>query len=170
MQISTYTSGFTFVLNRDITKNDYITLCQSISDQLNNYHNLTGVDLIKIMPEAITEGGFKFTGGKNKSFGDSPFMENGKQYKTMRHFCNIDAGTYNRSRIEWPRIDNETINKWINCNEIIFPQNMTGETYLKAFDGAPAWTLSELNIFKSCMENYGFIINNIPKANSLKYK
>jgi hypothetical protein len=70
----------------------------------------------------------------------------------------------------WPWIGSDVVSAWDGSTEIVieatqkcFPANTT----LKAFNGAPAWTLSELNIFKDVMSKHGVTMKKMPFARTL---
>ena len=145
-QIATYNEGFYFKFQQNISKADYVYICKLISIKLNELYNT--LEEYKVAPEAITEGGIKFISFSNKT---------NKMYKTLR--IHID-----NQKFYYPFIDEKTvINSWLNDNDILITANMKGHTFLKAFDGAPSWTLEELNIFKNVFKTFGAICNKMPK-------
>jgi hypothetical protein len=148
---TTYCHGFNIKITEDVRKSDYIKMCEAISEGINNLNNSN----IKMQPEAISEGGMVMTGLDNKEW-----------YKTMRH------ATY-----KWEWINDDTYDKWKSSDEILWNagtkskyashQPSTVTTYLKAFHGAPVWTLEELNIIKEVFEEYGFKVTKMPKKTHL---
>ena len=168
MDITTYTHGFTFNTQKDITKREYIELCELISDKINIQNNFIGDSKIKIKPEPITEGGMIFTNGNNNVYGNGNF-HSGIYYKSMRHTCFMEEKkTKIREYLNWECINDNTYDEWYSSNEIIFPIIMRGETVLKSFRNAPAWTMDELIIIKECFENYNIICKKMPSKKSLK--
>ena len=66
-------------------------------------------------------------------------------------------------------INDNTYDEWYNNNEIIFPINIKGETVLKSFRNAPAWTMDEIIIIiKECFEKYNIICKKMPLKKSLR--
>lgn len=108
----TYTQGLTLKAEKNITKNDIITMCKLLNGK-NEYFNLC-----EFQPEPITEGGivFKFKDGSNT-----------KWYKSVR------LGI----RGKWPRIPNNVMTDWNENNEILIETNYKFTTFLKSFHGAP---------------------------------
>jgi hypothetical protein len=157
--MNTYTGGFYLKFKKDISKKEYIQLCKKISSKLNELYNLED-NSIKILPEAITEGGMVFEKGTN---------QHNKGYKTMRHsFTHLKQS--NRNNSKWPWITKKTYEEWNNSDDILIFSPTECSTYLKAFGEAPAWTLKELEIFKECFEEYDVKVSKIPKAKDLIHK
>lgn len=154
--LNTYCGGFKLNFKENITKKQYIELCQKISNKLNNLYELP-IDTIKILPEAVTEGGMVFQKGNSQyNIG----------YKTMRHsFTELKQS--NRKNLHWPRIDDSTCDEWVTSDEILIFAASECNTFLKAFKDASAWTLKELEIFKECFEEYEVKVTKIPKAKDL---
>lgn len=144
--MSTYAAGFNLKCLSNITKAQFIAMCQAIEIQLSADHSIT------LVPEAITEGGIRFEGG---GYGN---VHTGGWYKTMR---------IRMEDLDWPRIYDTTLSEWTTDNEILYPAGTKGSTFLKAFNRAPIWTISELAIFKSVFESYGIRISKMPKASDL---
>lgn len=139
MEYDSYTSGFKFKCTKDLTKADYIAICEQLSAQLNFIIN----------PEPIWEGGFLFT--------------NTKGFKTMRHHV-----TLNNKDVKWPWITPNTVFEWKDSQEILWPINSECDTFLKAFRGADIWTLEQLKIFSKVFEFYGIKTKKMPTKTSLK--
>jgi hypothetical protein len=149
----TNTNGPKLKFQSEMTRGDYISLCKKISDELNKYHKNNETNNIKIVPEAITEGGMKIIGGLNNIYGDTPYISKGKlQYKTIRHHCFIKERN-TQTNIEWPCITMDTYEEWENSKEVLFPVNTQSQTHLRAFHGA-LWTIDELLIIKLCFESF----------------
>jgi len=65
-------------------------------------------------------------------------------YKSIRFLQNTS----------WPYIDEQ----WKEGEtDVVINKNMRIDLFLKAFDGAPKWTLEEKNLFKKCLANNGFV-------------
>jgi hypothetical protein len=132
---------------RDITKGQFIEICQAIAAHLSPDHS------ISLVPEAITEGGIRFEGG---GYGNA--LSHNLWYKTMR---------LRMEDLDWPHINDTTVSEWTNNDEILYPAGSKGVSFLKAFYRAPIWTLNELNLFKSVFESYGIRISKMPKKSDL---
>ena len=142
MIISTYCCGFKLKCLNDITKGEYIQLCDLLTTRLG----------IQISPEQITEGGMRFNGIEG--------------YKCLRHqFCG--PSRYWQNIIEWPHINENVHDEWKDSSDILLPKNTRSHTCLKAFDGAPAWTLGELRIFKECFEQFHLKCTKMPLKRDL---
>ena len=141
----TYTDGFHFKFTNDILKANYISMSKMLSYKSNGLHS---TDDFEIIPEAITEGGFKFNKFTNKA---------GNMYKTFRiHIVN--------QNFDYPYIDESLIiDKWKNNTDILIKKNMNGYAFLKAFQNAPLLPIADLNIFKDVFQTFGAICKNIPK-------
>jgi hypothetical protein len=158
----TYTEGFVMKFTKDMTKRVYMNILDRISDDLNELYAEEKLDMkVQLVPEPITEGGIKFTGGKF----------NTEWYKTMRHRC-IDY------KYAWPRIYPDTADEWRRSasevqiedevkSNVLFKKGWTTQTFLKAFYRAPIWTLSELRIIKKNFELFGVKVTKMPKKKTL---
>lgn len=152
MRSKTYNYGPSLEIQKDLTKNDYIKLCNQLSKELSEHANKNLI----VKPEAISEGGFLIIDQNNPI-----------HYKTMRH--HIEKG---KSKFvnKWPWISEKVMEDWNNNDEIIFYKGNICKTFLKAFHTAPVWTLEELNIFENRLSEFGIICKNIPKKSSLTFK
>ena len=145
-RIITYTSGFNFKSTKNITKADFVLMSKIISTNLNNLYN-TESDY-EVIPEAISEGGFKFIKFTNKT---EPM------YKSFRiHILNQN---YSYASVH----ESTVLTDWVNDDTVIIHPKMKGSTFIKAFDDAPRWTKEELTIFKECFQTFGAICNKFPK-------
>lgn len=144
----TATFGGGLVLNKNITKHEYITLCNILSNKLTELYNETVI----VIPEAIHEGGLQIL--------TKDFINTGK-YKSFRHhFINNIGYSY-----KYPFINHDESVKWLNNNNILFPKILEADVTLKAFYGAPVWTIKELKIFKKCFEKFGIKYIKMPETN-----
>lgn len=157
--MNTYTAGPNLYFTSSIKKSDYIKICGLISQELSE---LPEHDQVAVVPEPITEGGFKFVSG---DYGSMTGELDGKIYKTMRHF--ISSRPECISGYQWPRISYRTVDEWRDSNEYIIPQGYYATTYLKAFNGAPAWTLLELQVIAGVLARFGVEVSKMPSAKSL---
>ncbi len=169
--MSTYTSGYDLTATQDITCNDIALMCMDLDAKFNDHFHS---DQYRFVPEAITEGGilmWKWPGKK----------EDGKSmYKTMRIFF--------RNGWPWIRHDKDCcVEKWLGDGTVIrrdqtnlhlgpgiplFPHqnSLPINTFLKAFHGAPSWTVEELQLFEACLAKIGLVRKGrYPKKSSLTH-
>ena len=147
-------NGFIYVCSKEITYSDFIEFCNKLSAIFNTLYNSTEY---KFGPEPITEGGILWINWPGKT---------DNQYKTMRLHGRND------SIEKWPWIKGDEHNTWKNNNTILMIKStkankylnvgttMQGHssTFLKAFQGAPSWTLEELQLFSIVMGTIGITI------------
>jgi hypothetical protein len=140
--VSLYTGGFTMIVKKDLTKFEYIRICEEVSKNLNNLYELKNE--IKVVPEPISEGGFLIIDSRDT-----------KKYKSIRH----------RFReVTWPKITSSSYEEWIsNDEDILIPANSRSDTIFKSSKGTPIWTLAEMYIFIKALEKYEIEVRNIPK-------
>lgn len=172
----TDTSGFKLKFIKNITKKQYIELCDMIAMKFNELYGITKLDdMIGIVPEPITEGGMKIIGKLYGSAGGK------KWYKSMRHFISHDIDNslikYIRRDMKqekegnkrdvfeyskWPMITQTTVEEWRNSDEILIPRYHTSWTKLRAYHGAPWWSRSELVILRECLAKFDIIATCFP--------
>jgi hypothetical protein len=113
---ATYGEGFTYFSTKDITKNDFIELCETLD-----------TCTTKFEPERIAEGGilYKFSHEVPESW-----------YKSVRLGINVGKG--------WPDIFGDEMTSWKYNNDIILEKNKFIDTWLKSFGGAPPFTFDEI--------------------------
>jgi hypothetical protein len=147
---STSAYGFDIHTTRAITRADFIAICEQLCDRLSAS---SGVEVV-IRPEPISEGGLFF----------ASYEDIHGPYKSMR-FSSRDI------RPSWPWINSETVmTLWKEDQSIVFPSNAKIGTFLKAFKGAPQWTLEELRIIEDVFIDFGMICKKFPKKSELIYK
>jgi hypothetical protein len=125
------TCGLCFKTEKNITKNDIITICKVLNSKYSD---------CEFTPEKITEGGIVYT------------FKDKKWYKSVRLCVN-----YGETRGMWYHVNNDVMTEWCNNNEIIFKENITFSTVLKSYHGAPAFTRDELNIWEECFMQVGIL-------------
>jgi len=150
--INTYCNGFQLVAIKNISKKEFVELCNDLQNEFNNYYNTNDYSF---SPECITEGGIVF----NNFNGDI----NG--YKTMRIYFTYKFGGKKKL---YGYINNNIKDEWINDESILIDKDKYLGTYLKSFRNAPEWTNDELKIFEKCFNNIGLIINKLPLKKDLK--
>ena len=121
----TYTKGMKLKCMRQIRKKDIINLCELLNEN---------IKINKFEPEPISEGGIIYK-WKN---------DNSELYKSVRFNCR-----------NWEYINNDVMNAWKDNNDILFDEQDTFNTFLKSFNGAPIFTINELNIWENCFEIIG---------------
>lgn len=145
---STSTWGFDVIATTEVTKAMIVNVCHDLSERFNEIFK---TDEYQFRPEPITEGGIKFVAWPGKTE---------RQYKTLRFHFNLD---------KWPIVRGDVMETWSNNSDVIFRPRpkFAAELYIKAFYGAPKWTLQELKIFadvlsSSCgMKRKGAFTKNI---------
>ncbi len=91
-----------------------------------------------------------------RSGGGFLLMDNDNGYKTMTlHIENF------------PWIDHNILEEWANDTTILVPKKTKNTTTLKAFHGAPAWTIEELTLYKNILEEFGIKISKMPNKSDL---
>lgn len=144
--MTTYTHGFDLKCKNIITKKDIIKMCILLNNR-EEYSNLC-----KFQPEGITEGGIIYK-----------FKDNNKWYKSIRLCVN-----YNGSSGKWYRVNDNVMLEWKDNNDVIFNTNNEFTIFLKSFNGAPPFTITELKILEECFNEIGIInIGKYPSKNSL---
>lgn len=78
-------------------------------------------------------------------------------YKALRFELNNDG--------DWPQIQATSLQQWRDGpEETIWPVGRTGKrnggTFLKAFHGAPCWTVEEVENFRDAFQSYGVTLSN----------
>jgi len=162
-KINTYCNGYSLISQKNITKNDFIHLCKSLTNEI-------GID---IEPESITEGGLVY------KFNDY-FPE--YSYKSVRlsikeALCTED-GRGDDGKLwfkdqlthdKWPWIDN--VGTWVNNDDIVLPRARKIPLFLKSFGGAPPFTIEELEIFEACFAAVGLQrVGKLPVKNPIRVR
>ena len=57
--------------------------------------------------------------------------------------------------ITWPRLDDEVMTSWAASENILAPKNGVLQTPFKSLEGAPVFTLDELNLWRGCCYRIG---------------
>ena len=142
--------GFDLRSTKALTNKDVIKVCQLLNERFGEGY--------EFKPEAITEGGILMKQWPNKKQGE---------YKTLRFSFPHDG--------QWPTISDNLIEEWKTGQEqIIFKSENNNKDLilslrLKAFYGAPCWTLQELRILEECFQKIGFLRKGqFPLQKSLK--
>ena len=145
MNISTYTRGYSLIAIKDISSKDISELCRFL--------NVSFGDGYLFEPERITEGGILMKQWPNK--GDI-------MYKTMRMSFGINGS-------KWPWIStHDPTNEYTILDKTICTHGTEISTFLKAFHGAPSWTIDELRKFEQCLSSIGLVIKGeYPSISSL---
>ena len=156
LKINTYTDGYKLKTTRDVTKREFILLCNMLGDKFNEHYNTTEY---VFAPEPVVEGGIIFS---NFNTPDVAYK------KTMRLFPEtFSPNSYDKGSLYgfiYPNVK-ET---WIYDNSKLIEAGTTLGTCLKSFHNAPAWTKYELMIFKECFSDFGVVITKVPTKTSLK--
>ncbi len=153
-EVNTYCSGFQLISQKNITKKEFVELCNDLQIEFNNYYNTNDYSF---SPECISEGGIIFNNFENRSEG----------YKTMRIYF-TDKDNSCRLNSLYDTINRNIKQEWIKDENILINKNVYLGTYLKSFRNAPPWTNDELKIFIKCFNNIGLVIKKLPTKKDLK--
>lgn len=77
-------------------------------------------------------------------------------YKTMRHHMSV----------AFPQ--DIRLNEWKDNPRVLWPQGTHGGTTLKAFHGAPAWTMAQVEAFRDVLIRHGISCTGMPTKDDLK--
>ena len=144
----TYCRGPYINISHDITKAEYIKICDEITRDLNAYYQEFHKDfsfVVEVVPEPITEGGLLIKYYLNNEYST-------QYYKTMRI---INNDKYYRRINNYPWVPGDCMKSWQNNDEIVYKANRDAHTFLKAFDKANRWTSDEIKIFLKVFTNHG---------------
>jgi hypothetical protein len=141
IKLNTYTNGFNVKLDTPITKDSMVSICRLLEQRFGDGN--------VFVPEGIG-GGFIL-------WADWPGRLDQKDYKCMRLMCNSS----------WPWVHKDCMTTWGKSEDIVIAKGPY-DTFLKAFRNAPAWTLQELDVFKTCLEEHGFKVGRMPKLTPRK--
>lgn len=145
----TYCEGPSFVTHtKGLTTKDVVALCVHLNHAFGEGY--------EFVPEPITEGGILMKNWPEKQQ---------KQYKTIRFGVDRNSGGSG-----WPWIREDTFEKWKSDEKdnLLFASTasisskanasmeMKMGTFLKAFNGAPVWTIEELAKVEECFAKIGF--------------
>ena len=114
-----------------------------IVDVIDQLHSKFGKDEYEFVPEAITEGGIEWRcwPGKPSEVGEDDIS----QYKTIR---------FRSNRGNWSFVDAETVmSDWRQNPTIIYEDSSCIYTVLKSQQGAPEWTVEEVDIFDDVLSS-----------------
>ena len=146
--LNTYCNGFELVSIKNISKKEFVELCNNLQKEFNDYYDSNDYSF---SPECITEGGIVFNN----------FDEEDK-YKTMRITYSYSIDNL------YGYINNNIKDEWINDESILIDKDKYLRTFLKSSRNAPEWTNDELKIFEKCFNNIGLIIYKLPTKKELK--
>jgi len=144
----TYTHGFSFVVSKNVTKAEFIKICELLTNEVffNNEYVFE--------PEPISEGGIIYRPVNN--------TENVFKYKSIR---------FQHPHGDWPWINTEVLNEWRKSDDILFYEGHKFNTFLKSFGDSPLYTLEELEIIASYFNSFGLSkIGKFPKKKDLMIK
>ena len=161
----TYCRGFCINITHDITKSEYMIICNELTDKLNNYYNLYHKDypfILNVVPERITEGGFQikfYSSSKNNDVNENDY------YKSMRI---INTNKFCEYVNKYPFVEQDYNETWINNNDVVYKANKFAKTFLKAFYKANRWNRDELKLFLDVFNKHGiYLVDSFPKDNVL---
>ena len=157
----TYCRGFCINITHDITKSEYLNICKELTDKLNNYYNLYHKDYpfkLNVVPEPITEGGFKI---KFYPLNENNDVNENDYYKSMRI---INTNKLCECVNIYPFVERDYNETWFDNNDIVYKANKFAKTFLKAFYKANRWNRDELKIFLDVFNKHGiYLVDSFPK-------
>ena len=148
MPESTHWGGPNFKCTKNITKNDLIVLC----DLLTKHKKYAGVCTFQL--DAKQEGGIRYV------FNNAGYMKRDWIKMVQLHIWNHVTDTYNG---KWYPVDANSMVTWKNSHDLIFRKRTTqGKptifgTLLRAYNGAPPFTIEELKIWEDCFAQIGIL-------------
>ena len=146
--------GFILEAVKNISKKEFIELCNNLQNEFNNYYNTYDYSF---RPECISEGGIVFNNFNN-------FNNDINTYKSMRTYFVEKNGSHTfcgkKKLYGW--INNNIADEWIIDESILINKGEYIGTYTKC-SNAPKWDKYELTIFKKCFENIGLFIVKLKK-------
>jgi hypothetical protein len=156
----TYTGGPMLTFRYAWSQGDYVRVLEALSEAFTERlgrHDETHVYRFAAA-SAAKEGGFELVEFPGKS---------GRAYKCLRHHCRQHDSPY--SPLQMPEgYDTETmLEDCRNSKAEMLPCNTVACVTLKAFYGAPVWTLEELGIIKSVLREYGVLCGKMPYKTEL---
>jgi hypothetical protein len=145
-----YNNAFTITVQRNITRNEFVEICSDIHfclDEIDKENKLINhLSIANVIPERISEGGIEIIFNKVQPYEGYDIAP----YKSLR-FIGYSG---------WPFINKA----WISDDTILFKKGTILFTFLKAFHGAPLWTIDEIHSIKFCFEQRGCKITNMGKC------
>ncbi len=151
----TYCRGLQCKFTKNITKKEYIEICEELNV---GFAEKFGGSY-SFQPESITEGGLVMVQFPSKD---------GRMYKTMRHRLVYNNRLGMRTCISWPWIGgDETIEAWKLDESVLIPSGTESDTFLKAFHGAPCWSIAELILVREVFLKHGIKSAKMPKQGDL---
>ncbi len=148
----TYSSGFDVKAQQPITTKTIVGIVDDLKRLFGNQYDFE--------PEPITEGGILWTQYPGKT---------DTSYKTMRFHFDSENGKWPwiHTFLQWRNNNAQTI--WSNPpNQRGRTPKIEGGTFLKAFFGAPCWTIEEIDKFRSAFEHNGIQCLRNPAKSNLK--
>lgn len=122
------------VIQADVTRAKYVQICNALTKELKLPEDQ------QIVPEGITEGGFKIIGG---SYSKTCIFNDGRLYKSVRH--NIG---------NWPEIPIDVMLDWKDDNTILFNQNAIISFEPKVGKRTINWTQVEIDIIADVFDKH----------------
>lgn len=142
---------FTFIVERDISKQDFVRLLDKLGEVFTELYN----EEYTFSPVRRSEGGIVF----------DKYSEENNSWKEMRmYMSDKDYGTI--SMFEW--IDDNTKESWRNDTTVLIPKYRTLHTFIKSLHGSPGWSHDEISTFGYCFQMFGINIKSRPKKKYLR--
>jgi hypothetical protein len=134
----TYGSGPAYIASVAITKDKIETLTTELNRRFPKGYS--------VKRDAISEGGFRINMWPGSDY-------DGKNHsKSIRFSHNSNGGSMHK----WPCIKDG--DDWTGDETVIFEKGYEIRTFLKAFRGAPCWTMEEIGIFTEAFAMIGIML------------
>jgi hypothetical protein len=146
-------NGFKVNTEKDITKDDIITICKLLNS-IDQYSNSC-----EFVPAPTRRGGilYKFKHNQNKENDD-------KWYKAVRFGINYTANPG-----KWYWVNQNVMSEWSGNDDIIFNRDDKFSIDLMIYNGAPKFTLDELKMWEECFNEIGIVrVGKYPSKKSLQ--
>jgi hypothetical protein len=148
----TYCKGPVLYFSVEVSVMIHIDICEELTERFTKELCRKGEKYI-FQPEPIFEGGFKmvqFPGKKDKMIKTILYQERTQECK-----C-----------INWPWSKSDTV---VKRKDDLIPLGFYSDTILKAFYGAPIWTVEEIRLFSETLLKYGIKCTKLPSEKQLSF-
>ena len=152
----TYTEGPVLRFKRLLDESMYVMIANELSAAFTlEFGPKFGDNDYRFEPEPITEGGFVMTHFPGKT---------GEMYKSLRHHL---RNPKTMRQITWPYVPDNVMDAWELSDREITSAGAMADTTLKAFYGAPLWTIAELRLIQKVFARFGINCTHFPSKKSL---
>ncbi len=156
-ETQTHTEGPTLRAKDFVSSMDFVQLCKNLAIEFGEGN--------VFLPEADYRGGIRWETWPGDDM-------NSRTYKSM--IINVH-GHYGSNGVKcvWPSVSTMSVMKEWEANDflLIRPSKVNRiMTHLRAFRGAPVWTVEELRKFKKCFKTFGLEMGKLPLKRDLTSK